>query len=37
VFIKAPRRLDYGSVAKVVDAVKIAGAAPVSLQIDDLD
>jgi biopolymer transport protein ExbD len=37
VFIKAPRGLDYGSVAKVVDAVKIAGASPVSLQIDDLD
>jgi biopolymer transport protein ExbD len=37
VFIKAPRGLDYGSVAKVVDAVKIAGANPVSLQIDDLD
>jgi biopolymer transport protein ExbD len=37
VFIKAPRGLDYGSVAKVVDAVKTAGASPVSLQIDDLD
>ena len=37
VFIKAPRSLDYGSVAKVVDAVKIAGASPISLQIDDLD
>lgn len=37
VFIKAPRGLDYGSVAKVVDAVKIAGASPVSLQIDDLE
>jgi len=37
VFIKAPRGLAYGSVAKVVDAVKIAGANPVSLQIDDLD
>lgn len=37
VFIKAPRGLDYGSVAKVVDAVKIAGANPVSLQIDALD
>ena len=36
VFIKAPKKLDYGSVAKVVDAVK-AGADPVSLQIDDLD
>ena len=37
VFIKAPRGLDYGSVAKVVDAVKMSGASPISLQIDDLD
>ncbi len=37
VFIKAPRGLDYGSVAKIVDAVKTAGASPISLQIDDLD
>ena len=37
VFIKAPRTLDYGSVAKVVDAVKTAGASPISLQIDHLD
>lgn len=37
VFIKAPRTLDYGSVARVVDAVKRAGASPVSLQIDNLD
>ena len=37
VFIKAPRDLDYGSVAKIVDAVKNAGSDPVSLQIDDLD
>jgi biopolymer transport protein ExbD len=37
VFIKAPRGFDYGSVAKVVDAVKVAGASPVSLQIDGLD
>lgn len=37
VFIKAPRNLDYGSVARVVDAVKRAGASPVSLQIDNLD
>lgn len=37
VFIKAPRGIDYGSVAKVVDAVKLAGANPVSLQIDDLE
>ena len=26
VFIKAPRSLGYGSVARVVDAVKLAGA-----------
>lgn len=37
VFINAPRSLDYGSVAKVVDAVRDAGARPVSLQIDRLD
>lgn len=37
VFIKAPRTIDYGSVAKVIDAVKISGANPVSLQIDDLE
>jgi len=37
VFIKAPRGLDYGSVARVVDAVKLAGAYPISLQIDELD
>lgn len=37
VFIKAPRSIDYGSVAKVIDAVKLSGAEPISLQIDDLD
>jgi biopolymer transport protein ExbD len=37
VFIKAPKTLDYGSVAHVVDAAKIAGAYPISLQIDGLD
>jgi biopolymer transport protein ExbD len=37
VFIKAPRRLNYGSVARVVDAVKVAGAYPISLQIDNLE
>ena len=37
VFIKAPLKLDFGSVARVVDAVKVAGARPVSLQIDRLD
>lgn len=37
VFIKAPKGIAYGSVAKVVDAVKAAGASPISLQIDELD
>ncbi|MCS6873900.1 MAG: biopolymer transporter ExbD [Pyrinomonadaceae bacterium] len=37
VFIKAPRSMRYGDVAKVVDAVKTAGAQPVGLQIDDLE
>jgi biopolymer transport protein ExbD len=36
VFIKASRNLAYGKVIKAVDAVKIAGAEPISLQIDDL-
>jgi biopolymer transport protein ExbD len=37
VFIKAPKNVNYGSVAKVVDAVKLSGAEPIGLQIDDLD
>ena len=37
VFIKAPRSIDYGSVVKIIDAIKIAGANPISLQIDDLN
>jgi len=37
VFIKAPTTIDYGSVAKLIDAVKAGGADPISLQIDDLD
>jgi len=37
VFIKAPKALDYGSVARIVDSVKLAGASPVSLQIDQLE
>lgn len=37
VFIKAPRLTAYGDVVKIVDAVKIAGADPVGLQIDDLE
>lgn len=37
VFIKAPRALRYGEVAKVIDGIKGAGANPVGLQIDDLN
>jgi biopolymer transport protein ExbD len=37
VFIKAPKSIDYGSVARVVDAVKLAGAYPIALQIDALE
>lgn len=36
VFIKAPRSVRYGNVVKVIDAVKMAEAQPVGLQIDDL-
>jgi biopolymer transport protein ExbD len=36
VFIKAPRSVNYGEIAKVVDGVKGAGANPIGLQIDDL-
>jgi len=36
VFIKAPRTLAYGEVAKVMDGLKGAGASPIGLQIDDL-
>ena len=37
VFVKAPKTLDYGSVSRVVDQVNLAGAYPISLQIDALD
>ncbi len=37
VFIKAPKTISYGSVARVVNAAKLAGAYPISLQIDRLD
>lgn len=36
VFIKSPRSVKYGEVVKVIDAVKLAGAQPIGLQIDDL-
>lgn len=37
VFIRAPRSISYGEVAKVIDNVKWAGADPVGLQLDELD
>lgn len=37
VFIKAPRQMKYGEIAKIVDAVKQSGAAPIGLQIDNLE
>ena len=36
IFIKAPRSIPYGEVARVLDGVKGAGAEPVGLQLDDL-
>jgi biopolymer transport protein ExbD len=37
VFIKAPRAISYGEVAKLIDALKGAGANPVGLQLDSLN
>jgi biopolymer transport protein ExbD len=37
VFIKAPRSITYGEVAKVIDGVKGAGADPIGLQLDALN
>jgi biopolymer transport protein ExbD len=37
VFLKAPRELNYGEVAKVIDVMKVAGCAPTVLQIENLD
>jgi biopolymer transport protein ExbD len=37
VFLKAPRTLNYGEVAKVIDIMKLAGCAPIGLQIENLD
>jgi biopolymer transport protein ExbD len=36
VFIKAPRNLPYGEVTRVIDGLKGMGAAPIGLQLDDL-
>jgi biopolymer transport protein TolR len=37
VFVKAPRSIKYGEIAKVVDILKGAGASPISFQLDNLD
>lgn len=36
VFIKAPRSITYGEVARVMDGLKGSGAEPIGLQLDDL-
>jgi len=36
IFVKAPRSIKYGAVVHVIDAIKGAGAYPISVQIDDL-
>ena len=37
VFIKAPKAIAYGEVAKVIDGLKGAGAEPIGLQLDELE
>ena len=37
VFIKAPKTIAYGEVAKVIDGLKGAGAEPIGLQLDQLE
>ena len=36
VFIKAPRSISYGEVARVLDGLKGSGAEPIGLQLDNL-
>jgi biopolymer transport protein ExbD len=36
VFIKAPRSLAYGEIARVIDGLKGSGAEPIGLQLDSL-
>jgi len=36
VFIKAPRSISYGDVARLIDSVKGTGADPIGLQLDEL-
>jgi biopolymer transport protein ExbD len=37
VFLKAPRSIKYGEVAKLVDTLKGVGASPISFQLDELE
>lgn len=37
VFIKAPKQMGYGKIAKAVDSVKMSGAEPIALLIDELN
>jgi biopolymer transport protein ExbD len=37
VFVKAPKTIPYGEVAKVIDGIKGAGAEPIGLQLDELE
>jgi biopolymer transport protein ExbD len=37
VFIKAPKALAYSEVVRVIDVVKSAGAAPIGLQLENLN
>ena len=36
VFIKAPRVLPYGDIARLIDGIKGSGAQPIGLQLDNL-
>ena len=37
VFIRAPRSLNYGEVARLIDSLKGTGASAIGLQLDDLN
>jgi biopolymer transport protein ExbD len=37
VFIKAPRALPYGEIARLIDGIKGSGAEPIGLQLDSLE
>jgi biopolymer transport protein ExbD len=37
VFVKGPKTIKYGEVVKLIDAIKMSGATPVGLQVDNLD